>query len=49
MDKWARWLPRMLDNGVEVVVAVRPKEFVAPKPNQAERHEAKAPACRPEA
>ena len=27
----------------------RPKEFVAPKPNQAERHEAKAPACRPEA
>ena len=21
MDKWARWLQRMLDNGVEVVVA----------------------------
>ena len=23
MDKWARWLQRMLDNGVEVVVAAR--------------------------
>ena len=22
MDKWARWLQRMLDNGVEVLVAV---------------------------
>ena len=29
MDKWARWLQRMLDNGVEVVVAVR-KDGVPP-------------------
>ena len=29
MDKWALWLQRMLDNGVEVVVAVR-KDGVPP-------------------
>ena len=29
VDKWARWLQRMLDNGVEVVVAVR-KDGVPP-------------------